>query len=82
MKCALFSGKSKVFDGYDELYSSQGLKIAFVGDVVSSFELKSNKFYVVSVPVFDPNIDVNKPQHVMDIPILFKEDEITLDKEV
>ena len=82
MKCLLFSGKSKIFDSYDELYLSQGLKIAFVGDVISSFELKSNKFYVVSVPVFDPNIDTNKSQHVMDIPILFKEDEITLETEV
>ena len=82
MKCLLFSGKSKIFDSYDELYLSQGLKIAFVGDVISSFELKSNKFYVVSVPVFDPNIDTNKSQRVMDIPILFKEDEITLETEV
>lgn len=82
MKCLLFSGKSKIFDSYDELYLSQGLKIAFVGDVISSFELKSNKFYVVSIPVFDPNIDINKSQRVMDIPILFKEDEITLETEV
>lgn len=82
MKCLLFSGKSKIFDSYDELYLSQGLKIAFVGDVIGSFELKSNKFYVVSVPVFDSNIDINKSQHVMDIPILFKEDEITLETEV
>lgn len=82
MKCLLFSGKSKIFDSYDELYLSQGLKIAFMGDVISSFELKSNKFYAVSVPVFDPNIDTNKPQHVMDIPILLKEDEITLETEL
>lgn len=82
MKCLLFDGKSKIFDSYNELYMSQGLKIGFVGDVVGDFEFKSNKFYVVSVPVFDPNIDTNKPQHVMDIPILFKEDEITLETEV
>ena len=82
MKCLLYNGKSKIFDSYNELYLSQGLKIAFVGDVIVSFKLKSNKFYIVSIPVFDPNIDTNKPQRVMDIPILFKEDEITLDTEV
>lgn len=82
MKCLLYNGKSKIFDSYNELYLSQGLKIAFVGDVIGSFKLKSNKFYIVSIPVFDPNIDTNKPQRVMDIPILFKEDEITLDTEV
>ena len=82
MKCLLYNGKSKIFDSYNELYLSQGLKIAFVGDVIGSFKLKSNKFYIVSIPVFDPNIDTNKPQRVMDIPILFKEDEITLDAEV
>ena len=74
--------ESKIFDSYNELYLSQGLKIAFVGDVIGSFKLKSNKFYIVSIPVFDPNIDTNKPQRVMDIPILFKEDEITLETEV
>ena len=82
MKCLLYNGKSKIFDSYNELYLSQGLKIAFVGDVIGSFKLKSNKFYIVSIPVFDPNIDTNKPQRVMDIPILFKEDEITLETEV
>lgn len=82
MKCLLFDGKSKIFDGYNELYMSQGLRIGYVGNVVGNFEIKSNKFYVVSVPVFDPNIDTNKSQHTMDIPILFKEDEITLETEL